>query len=73
MYNQKQELINRYVNKRLQTATIKKRKSELNFDEFDSLLDFDNQKKVKVFFEMSINDKDYSKEIMVLLKQNFQY
>lgn len=71
MYNQKQELINRYVNKRLQTATIKKRKSELNFDEFDSLLDFDNQKKVKVFFEMSINDKDYSKEIMVLLKQNF--
>lgn len=70
MYNQTQQLENRYINSRLKTAIIRKRKSELNLEEFDSLLDF-NDKKVKVFCEMSKNEKIYSKELMVLLKQNF--
>lgn len=71
MYDQKQALENRYVNKRLGFATIKKRKSELNLDDFDNLLDFNGHKTIKVYCDRHINDDTYSKEIMVLLKQNF--
>lgn len=70
MHNRVQQLENRYINKRLKTAIIRKRKSELNLDDFDSLLDF-TDKTVKVFCEMSKNERVYSKELMVLLKQNF--
>ena len=70
MRGQKGGLKDRFISYRILTAKIKKEKSELDFSEFEKLLDFGENKKIKVYLDRKPLDEINKNETIILDKTN---
>lgn len=70
MRGQKGGLKDRFISLRILKAKIKKEKCDMDFSEFEKLLDFGESKKIKVYLEMKPLDNNINSEIIVLNKTN---